>query len=101
MTVLLKYLTIEHHELLELYPHKNVMPKHHFMVHYLACIHKMLVHMGSMRFKAKHKVLMNKLKNFKNITKSLAKSHQMSIGVSLGNRGMFPKVDVQNRWDRI
>jgi len=78
-----------------------VMPKHHFMLHYLACIHKMLVHMGSMRFKAKHKVLMNKLKNFKNITKSLAKSHQMSIGVSLGNRWMFPKVDVKNRWDRI
>lgn len=52
------------------------------MVHYPACIHKIgpLVHMWSMRFKAKHKVFKNTLKNFKNITKSLAKSHQMSIG---------------------
>jgi hypothetical protein len=33
-----------------------------------------------MRFEAKHKVFKNTLKNFKNITKSLAKKHQMSIG---------------------
>lgn len=32
-----------------------------------------------MRFEAKHKVFKNTLKNFKNITKSLAKKHQMSI----------------------
>jgi len=83
MTVLLKYLTIEHHELFkELYPQKKLLPKHHFMVHYPACIRKIgpLVHMWSMRFEAKHKVFKNTLKNFKNITKSLAKSHQMSIG---------------------
>ncbi len=72
MTVHLKYLIIEHHELFkELYPHKNLLPKHHFMVHYPACIRKIgpLVHMWSMRFEAKHKVLKNTLKNFKNITK--------------------------------
>ncbi len=52
------------------------------MVHYPACIRKigLLVHMWSMRFDAKHYVFKNTLKNFKNITKSLAKTHQMSIG---------------------
>lgn len=35
--------------------------------------------MWSMRFEAKHRVFKNTLKNFKNITKSLAKKHQMSI----------------------
>lgn len=79
MTVLLKYLIIEHHEL---YPHKNLLPKHHFMIHYLSCIRKIgpLVHMWSMRCEAKHKVFKNTLKNFKNITKSLTKRHQMAMG---------------------
>lgn len=35
--------------------------------------------MWSMRFEAKHRVFKNMLKNFKNITKSLAKKHQLSI----------------------
>ncbi len=38
------------------------------------------MHMWSMRFEAKHKVFKNTLKNLKNINKSLAKTHQMSIG---------------------
>ena len=83
MTVLLKHLIMEHHELFkQLYPHRNLIPKHHFMIHYPACIRKIgpLLHMWSMRFEAKHKVFKNTLKNFKNITKSLAKKHQMSIG---------------------
>ena len=35
--------------------------------------------MWCMRFEAKHKVFKNTLKNFKNITVSLAKKHQMSM----------------------
>lgn len=35
--------------------------------------------MWSMRFEAKHRVFKSTLKNFKNITVSLAKKHQMSI----------------------
>ena len=83
MTVLLKHLIMEHHDLFkQLYPHRNLIPKHHFMIHYPACIRKIgpLIHMWSMRFEAKHKVFKNTLKNLKNITKSLAKKHQMSIG---------------------
>ena len=82
MTVLLKHLIMEHHELFKaLYPHRNLIPKHHFMIHYPSCIRKIgpLIHMWSMRFEAKHRIFKNTLKNFKNITKSLAKKHQMSI----------------------
>ena len=81
--MLLKHLILEHHDLFkQLYPDRNLIPKHHFMIHYPACMRKIgpLIHMWSMRFEAKHKVFKNTLKNFKNITKSLAKKHQMAIG---------------------
>ena len=39
MTVLLKHLIMEHRELFkELYPDGNLIPKHHFMMHYPFCI---------------------------------------------------------------
>lgn len=39
MTVLLKHLIMEHHELFkELYPDRKLIPKHHFMIHYPSCI---------------------------------------------------------------
>lgn len=35
MTVLLKHLIMEHHDLFkQLYTHRNLIPKHHFMIHY-------------------------------------------------------------------
>ena len=35
MTVCLKHLIVEHHQLFkELYPHHKMIPKHHFMTHY-------------------------------------------------------------------
>lgn len=57
MTVYLKHLIIEHHRLFkELYPSNNLIPKHHFMVHYPRCIRKIgpLIHIWTMRFEAKH-----------------------------------------------
>ncbi|KAK2864168.1 hypothetical protein Q7C36_003322 [Tachysurus vachellii] len=81
MTVHLKHLIMEHHDLFKhLYPGRNLIPKHHFMLHYPSCIRKIgpLIHMWSMRFEAKHRVFKSTLKNFKNITVSLAKKHQMS-----------------------
>lgn len=83
MTVFLKHLISEHHQLFKsVYPHKKLIPKHHFMVHYPSCIRKIgpLLHFWSMRFEAKHKLFKNMLKSFKNITKSLARKHQMAIG---------------------
>lgn len=82
MTVHLKHLIMEHHALFkQLYPEKNLIPKHHFMLHYPACIRKIgpLLHVWSMRCEAKHRVFKNTIKNFKNITKSLAKKHQILI----------------------
>lgn len=51
------------------------------MIHYPSSIRKIgpLLHMWSMRFEAKHKLFKDYLKNFKNITKSLVKKHQMAI----------------------
>ncbi|XP_048042264.1 uncharacterized protein LOC125265811 isoform X1 [Megalobrama amblycephala] len=82
MTYYLKHLIVEHHSLFkELYPHKNLIPKHHYMLHYPRCIRKIgpLVHVWSMRFEAKHKFFKNSIRNFKNITKSLALKHQYAI----------------------
>lgn len=59
MTIYLKHLIADHHKLFKhLYPHRNLIPKHHFMIHYLSCIRKIgpLLHMWSMRFEAKHSV---------------------------------------------
>lgn len=80
-TVHLKHLIMEHHDLFkELYPSRNMIPKHHYVLHYPACIRKIgpIIHMWSMRGDAKHRVFKSTLKNFKNITVSLAKKHQMS-----------------------
>ncbi len=82
MTYYLKHLIVEHHSLFkELYPHKNLIPKHHYMLHYPRCIRMIgpLVHVWSMRCEAKHKFFKNSIKNFKNITKSLALKHQYAI----------------------
>lgn len=82
MTIHSKYLIAEHHTLFKyLYPQRSLIPKHHFMVHYPSSIRKIgpLLHMWCMRFEAKHKVFKDYFKNYKNITKSLAKKHQMAI----------------------
>lgn len=82
MTVFLKHLIKDHHQLFkELYPFKNLIPKHHFMLHYPRCIRRIgpLLHVWSMRFEAKHKFFKNCIKNFKNLTVSLAKNHQFAV----------------------
>lgn len=82
MTVFLKHLVEEHHRLFtDLYPENNLIPKHHFMIHYPECIRQIgpLVHVWSMRYEAKHKFFKSSIKNFKNITKSLAKKHQIAV----------------------
>lgn len=82
MTVYLKHLIADHHRLFKvLYPLRNLLPKHHFMIHYPSIIRKVgpLLYLWSMRFEAKHKMLKDNFKNFKNIKKSLAKKHRMAI----------------------
>ena len=83
MTICLKHLIIDHHRLFkELYPQQKLIPKHHFMIHYPRIIRKIgpILHFWSTRFEAKHKCFFkNTVKNFKNITKTLAQKHQMAI----------------------
>lgn len=82
MTVFLKHLIEEHHRLFTvLHPQNNLIPKHHFMIHYPECIRQIgpLVHVWSMRYEAKHKFFKSSIKNFKNITKTLAKKHQIAV----------------------
>ncbi len=94
MTVFLKHLIEEHHRLFKnLYPQNNLIPKHHFMIHYAESIRQIgpLVHVWSMRYEAKHKFFKSSLKNFKNITKSLAKKHQITVAYhweSLSSKGI-------------
>ncbi len=50
-----------------------------------------LVHVWSMRYEAKHKFFKSSLKNFKNITKSFAKKHQIAVAYhweSLSSKGI-------------
>ena len=79
MTVYLKYLIVEHHQLFkQLFPGKNLLPKHHTMIHYPRCIQNIgpLIHMWCMRYEGKHKYFKQQKKCFKNLTWSLAMKHQ-------------------------
>ncbi len=82
ITIYLKHLIAEHHGLFKhLFPDKNLLPKHHFMVHYPSCMQKIgpLIHCWCMRYEAKYNVFKKQLKSFKNITKTLAKKHHCQM----------------------
>ncbi|XP_035994789.1 uncharacterized protein LOC118563679 [Fundulus heteroclitus] len=79
MTFYLKHLIIDHHRLFkQLFPTINLLPKHHFMIHYPRTIRNIgpVLHMWCMRYEAKHNFFKKQLKSFKNVTKTLAKKHQ-------------------------
>lgn len=79
MTIYLKHLIINHHQLFkQIFPEINLLPKHHFMIHYPRSIRKIgpILHTWCMRYEAKHNFFKQQLKSFKNITKTLAKKHQ-------------------------
>lgn len=79
MTVYLKHLIFDHHQLFkQLFPEINLLPKHHFMIHYPRCIRQIgpILHTWCMRYEAKHHFFKQQLKSFKNIPKTLATKHQ-------------------------
>lgn len=84
-TLFLKRLIQDHHALfLELYPERNLRPKHHFMLHYPRAIREVgpMNQFWAMRFEAKHnffKRIAHITCNFKNIAKTLAHRHQMNL----------------------
>nr|XP_021323512.1 uncharacterized protein LOC108180038 [Danio rerio] len=82
ITIYLKHLISEHHSLFKhLFPDRNLLPKRHFMVHYPTCMQKIgpVLHCWFMCYEGKHNVFKKQLKNFKNITKTLAKKHQCQM----------------------
>lgn len=84
MTVYLKHLISDHHKLFkQLFPTVNLLPKHHFMLHYPRSIRKIgpLVHFWCMRYEAKHNFFKKQVKSFKNITLTLARKHQSCMAL--------------------
>lgn len=83
MAILLKQLTIDHHRLFKsIYPERNIIPKHHFMIHYWRLMFKFgpLVKLWCMRFEGKHNPLKKHAHvvcNFINISKTLAFKNQI------------------------
>lgn len=96
----------DHHNLfLELFPNKNLTPKHHFMLHYGEAIRRCgpLRHLWCMRFESKHqmaKKVGDLSNNFRNIAVTVATQYSLStfsnwtlnniwplttVGSSLGN----------------
>lgn len=74
----------------------NLKPKHHFLTHYPTVIKKSgpVKNFWMMRMEAKHKFFTEhteKIKNFKNITKSLAFKHQRMIANASINYGNHVK----------
>ena len=82
LAVYLKELIKEHHTLFRLLYDKNLIPKHHFMIHYprMMILFGTLSKLWCMRFEAKHnpfKRLAHAVCNFKNVSKTLAFKHQV------------------------
>lgn len=68
MTIYLKHLSIDHHKLVkQLFPEINLLPKHHFMIHYPRSIRRIgpILHTWCMRYEAKHNFFKHQLKSFK------------------------------------
>jgi hypothetical protein len=66
----------------EMFPDDALKPKHHFLSHYPGLIVKLgpLIRLWTMRFESKHtyfKRCARSAKNFKNVCKTLARSHQL------------------------
>ncbi|XDV29589.1 hypothetical protein PO909_032692 [Leuciscus waleckii] len=83
MTIFLKHLIVEHHRLFkELYPSRNLIPKHHLMIHYPECIRQIgpLIHVWTMRYEAKHRFFKkNQKKKIQKPDQITCKKHQLAI----------------------
>lgn len=65
------------------FPEINLRPKHHYLTHYphFMRLYGPLIHLSTLRFEQKHqyfKLIANRCKNYKNITKILSERHQLN-----------------------
>lgn len=87
------------HSFCELFPHKLLKPKQHFMLHYAKCMfmYGPLRQCWCMRFEAKHYYfsrLMHVVNNFKHACKTLAERHQMTLAYLLASNSLFVENDM-------
>ena len=100
-TFVLKQLIKDHHEhFLEMFPERNLKPKHHFMTHYPYQMRMLgpLIHFWTMRFEAKHrffKRLGHIVCNYRNILKTLCHRQQMFLCYSLMSGKDLTQRDVE------
>lgn len=85
----------------ELFPDVNLKPKHHFLVHYPELIMQFgpLLRVCTLRFESKHcffKKCARMCQNFKNITSTLAKRHQLQQAFNNAGNLFPPLIDVSN-----
>lgn len=85
----LSHLVEEHHFYFkELFPDKQLLPKHHFLVHYARCLQMSgpPVRYWSMRFESRHQIFKDMARTtncFKNLCKTLAKRFQHGLAYRL------------------
>lgn len=84
MTLQLQNLIEEHHKLFLVEFDLQLLPKHHFMVHYPRLIREMgpLIQLWTMRFESKHSFFTNMIKkigNYKDLCQTLAQRHQEQV----------------------
>ncbi len=101
LAVFLKELIIEHHTLFRQLYGTNLIPKHHFMIHYprMMVLFGPLSKLWCMRFEAKHnplKRLAHAVCNFKNVSKTLAFKHQVQQMYHF--KHIDKKIDVTNAY---
>lgn len=82
LAAFLKELIIEHHTMFKKLYERNLIPKHHFMIHYprMMVMFGPISQMWCMRFESKHNPLKRHahiVGNFKNISKTLSHKHQV------------------------
>jgi hypothetical protein len=95
--VYLQYKIEDHHSLLlSLFPDKNLLPKHHFLLHYPQVMRKMgpVSRCSSMRFEAKHnesKRLCSIVCCFKDICKTVVYRHQVNqcVRIAAGTNAVY------------
>jgi hypothetical protein len=101
-SVYLKCKIEDHHSLFRaVFPDRNMIPKHHIMIHYLQVMRKVgpLLRCSSIRFEAKHnesKRLCGVVCCFKDICKTVVQRHQINqcVRIAAGNCAMY-EVKVQ------
>jgi hypothetical protein len=79
LLVYLQSLVADHHRLFKkIFPDRNLVPKHHFLIHYASCIAQAgpACRYWCMRYEAKHRQLKECATSFLNVCKTISQTHQ-------------------------